>query len=70
MDRHRPPDHYVDLCWTTSVDATFVTRMNRVAALSRTAWLAMVDQLSRYFVGVPLDVGAFGIEQALLHPDA
>jgi hypothetical protein len=65
-----PQDHYVDLRWTTSIDATFVTRSNRVAALSRAAWLAMVDRLSRYFVGVPLDVGRFGIEQAALHPDA
>jgi hypothetical protein len=65
-----PQDHYVDLRWTTSVDATFIDRQNRVAALSRPAWMAMVDRLSRYFVGVPLDAGSFAVTQAALHPDA
>lgn len=54
-----PQDHYVDLRWTTSVDAAFIDRNGRVAALSRAAWLAMVDRLSRYDVGVPVDVASF-----------
>jgi hypothetical protein len=46
--RTRVQDHYVDLRWTTNVDAAFVARTNRVATgPDRTAWLAMVDRLSR-----------------------
>ena len=65
-----PQDHYVDLRWTTSVDATFIARSGRVAALSRASWLAMVDRLSRYFVGIPVDAAAFAVNQGQLHPDA
>lgn len=65
-----PQDFYADLRWTTSVDATFIDRSNRVAALSRPAWTAMVDRLSRYFVGVPLDAASFAVAQAARHPDA
>lgn len=64
-----PQDHYVDLRWTTSVDATFIDRGGRVAALSRASWLAMVDRLSRYYVGIPVDAAAFAVNQAQLHPD-
>lgn len=65
-----PQDHYVDLRWTTSIDATFIARSGRVAALSRASWLAMVDRLSRYFVGIPVDAAAFAVNQGQLHPDA
>ena len=65
-----PQDYYADLRWTTSVDAAFTDRTGRVAALSRASWLAMVDRLSRYFVGVPVDVAAFAVNQAQLHPDS
>lgn len=65
-----PQDHYVDLRWTTSVAVTFITRSGRVAALSRASWLAMVDRLSRYFVGIPVDAAAFAVNQGQLHPDA
>lgn len=65
-----PQDFYVDLRWTTSVDAAFLHRASRVAALSRAAWLSMADRLSRYFVGIPLDASAFAVTQAALHPDA
>ena len=65
-----PPDHYVDLRWTTSVDAPFIDRGSRVAALSGASWLAMVDRLSRYYVGIPVDAAAFAVNQARLHPDA
>jgi hypothetical protein len=67
---HGPQDYFADLRLTTSLDATFLTRHTRVAALSNVAWLAMVDRLSRYFVGIPLDVNAFAVQQAHLHPDA
>lgn len=66
---HGPQDYYVDLRWIASVDATFIHRRHRVAALSPAAWTAMVDRLSRYFVGVPLDATAFAVTQAALHPD-
>ncbi len=66
---HGPQDFYVDLRWITSVDATFIDRKVRVAALSPAAWTSMADRLSRYFVGIPLDVGAFAMGQASLHPD-
>lgn len=65
-----PQDFYVDLRWTTSIDAAFTQRHTRVAALSQIAWTAMADRLSRYFVGVPLDVTAFATAQAGLHPDS
>jgi hypothetical protein len=65
-----PQDYFADLRLTTSLDATFLNRHTRVAALSKVAWLSMADRLSRYFVGIPLDVNAFAIQQAHLHPDA
>ncbi len=65
-----PQDFYADLRVTASVDRSFLRRDTRAAALSRAAWLALVDRLSRYFVGVPLDVTVFGLAQGSLHPDA
>lgn len=64
-----PQDYFADLRLTASVDATFLTRETRVAALSQPAWLAMVDRLSRYFVGIPLDTNAFALQQGGQHPD-
>lgn len=63
-----PQDYFADLRLTTCIDATFLTRETRVAALSRVAWLAMADRLSRYFVGVPLDTVAFATQQGALYP--
>lgn len=63
-----PQDYFADLRLTASIDATFLTRDSRVAALSGPAWLAMVDRISRYFVGLPLDTAAFAVHQAHLHP--
>lgn len=65
-----PQDYFVDLRLTASVDSAFLTRDKRVAALSSVAWLAMVDRLSRYFVGIPLDANAFAVQQGSQHPDA
>lgn len=65
-----PQDYFADLRLTTSIDAAFVTRASRVAAMSRVAWMAMADRLSRYFAGIPIDSAAFALEQAGLHPDA
>jgi len=65
-----PQDYFADLRLTASVDATFLTREMRVAALSRAAWISLTDRLSRYFVGIPLDAGAFALQQGSLHPDA
>lgn len=65
-----PQDYFADLRLTASVDSTFLTRDTRVAALSRAAWLAMADRLSRYFIGIPLDVNAFSLGQGSLHPDS
>jgi hypothetical protein len=63
-------DYFVNLRLTTSIDATFLTRKTRVAALSSSAWMVLADRLSRYFVGMPLDAAAFAVGQAALHPDA
>ena len=65
-----PQDYFADLRLTASVDAAFLTRDTRVAALSRAAWLAMADRLSRYFIGIPVDVNAFSLGQGGLHPDS
>lgn len=65
-----PQDYFADIRLTASIDATFLTRETRVAALSRAAWLSMADRLSRYFIGVPLDANAFSLEQGNLHPDS
>jgi hypothetical protein len=64
-----PQDYFVDLRWTASIDRAFITREMRVAALSPNAWLALVDSLSRFFIGVPLASEDFALEQAALHPD-
>ena len=63
-----PQDYFVDLRLTTSIDAAFLTRESRVAALAGAAWIAMADRLSRYFVGVALDTGAFALSQGHVHP--
>ena len=63
-------DFYLDLRLTTSIDRAFLTRDTRVAALSKGAWVAMVDRLRRYFIGVPVSVGDFAMSQGLLYPDA
>lgn len=68
--RNGPQDYFVDLRLTTSIDALFVRRGTRVAALSLAAWTSLTDRLSRYFVGMPLDIGSFAITQGHLHPDA
>lgn len=65
-----PQDYFADLRFATSVDAAFITRETRVAVLSRAAWISMVDRLSRYFVGVPLNLDAFVVQQGTLHPDS
>lgn len=62
-------DWFVDLRLTASVDAAFVTVDRRVAALSRAAWISLADRLSRYFVGIPLDVNAFALHQGSAYPD-
>lgn len=63
-----PQDYFADLRLATSLDAAFITRQTRVAALSRAAWLAMADRLSRYFAGVPLDAVTFATQQGELYP--
>jgi hypothetical protein len=68
--RRGPQDYFADLRLTTSVDATFLTHDHRVAALSRPAWMALADRLSRYFVGIPLQLDEFALRQGLLHPDS
>lgn len=65
-----PQDYYVDLRFTAAVDKLFLTRSTRVAVLSRPAWVALADRLSRYFVGVPLDTTAFALGQGPLHPES
>jgi hypothetical protein len=65
-----PQDYFADLRFTTSIDAVFITPGQRVAALSRPAWIALADRLSRYFVGVPLQLDEFAVGQGLMHPDS
>lgn len=65
-----PQDYFGDLRLTTSIDTAFLTRTTRVAALSKTAWLALVDRLSRYMVGIPLELHEFALQQGVAHPDA
>jgi hypothetical protein len=60
----------VNLRLTASIDAAFITRKSRVAALSAPAWMVLADRLSRYFVGMPIDSAAFAVGQASLHPDS
>jgi hypothetical protein len=63
-------DYFVNLRLTASIDAAFITRKSRVAALSAPAWMVLADRLSRYFVGMPIDSAAFAVGQASLHPDS
>lgn len=65
-----PQDYFADLRLAASIDSAFINRQMRVAVLSRAAWFAMADRLSRYFVGVPLDVDTFALQQGSLHPDS
>lgn len=68
-DRTSPQDYYVDLRYTASIDAVFLTRATRVAALSIGAWTAMADRLEPLLRGCPLDAASFAVQQASLHPD-
>ena len=65
-----PQDYFADLRLTSSVDTAFLRRTTRVAALSRPAWLALADRLSRYFTGCAIDATAFAMQQGGLHPDS
>ena len=63
------PDWYADLRYCTSVDAAFLARGNRLAAMSPGSWLALNDKLTRYFTGIAIDRPRFVIQRSDLHPD-
>jgi hypothetical protein len=63
------PDWYADLRYCTSVDAAFLARGNRLAAMSPGSWLALNDKLTRYFTGIAMDRARFVIQRSDLHPD-
>ena len=63
-------DWYADLRSTASVDAAFLPRANRRAAMSGAAWVAFNDKLTRYFTGIALDRSQFILERSDLHPDS
>ena len=62
-------DWYADLRYCTSVDAAFLARGNRLAAMSPGSWLALNDKLTRYFTGIAMDRARFVIQRSDLHPD-
>lgn len=63
-------DYYVDLRYTASIDAAFITRHCRVAALSRVSWVVLLDRLSQYYLGLPLSTRSLPEETLALHPDS
>ena len=63
------PDWYADLRYCTSIDAAFLARSNRLAAMSPGSWLALNDKLTRYFTGIAMDRARFVIQRSDLHPD-
>ena len=63
-------DWVANLRLATSIDAAFLSRRNRRAALSVGAWVAMNDKVSEFFTGMRLDRQGFVLERADLHPDA
>ena len=62
-------DWYADLRHVTSIDAAFMARGNRLAAMSPGSWLALNDKLIRYFTGIAMDRIRFVIQRSDLHPD-
>lgn len=63
-------DWLVDLRRMTALDQAFLGRNRRVASLSSAAWLAVVDRVSRFFTGTPINESSFALSHAHLHPDA
>lgn len=63
-------DWAANLRWATSIDASFIPRESRVAALSVSAWVALNDKITDFFTGMRMDRAAFLLERADLHPDA
>jgi hypothetical protein len=68
-DSEDPNDDWlVDLRTTSSVDATYLNPVRRVAALSPPAWMAMLRRLINFYTRTGVDLAQFALE-AHHHPD-
>lgn len=61
-------DMYASFRRITSVDAAYLGRANRVAVLSRPAWIALIQRLAAFFGGVSLSYDEIAEQVAHLFP--
>ncbi len=61
-------DLYASFRRITTVDAAYLTRANRVAVLSRPAWIALIQRLAAFFGGIPLSFEEVAEQVAHLYP--
>lgn len=61
-------DMYASLRRITSVDVAYLSRANRVAVLSRPAWVVLIQRLSAFFGGVSLGYDEIAEQVAHLFP--
>jgi hypothetical protein len=61
-------DMYANFRRITSVDVAYLSRANRVAVLSRPAWIVLIQRLSAFFGGVSLGYNEIAEQVAHLFP--
>jgi hypothetical protein len=62
-------DLFVSFRRVSTVDVAYVSRSRRVAALSRAAWIILIQRLSAYFGGVSLSPETIALQVAHLYPE-
>jgi hypothetical protein len=62
-------DPFVSFGRISTVDAAYLSRSRRVAALSRPAWIVLIQRLCAYFGGIALSAEAIATQVAHLYPE-
>jgi hypothetical protein len=62
-------DLFVNFRRVSTVDAAYLSRSRRVAALSRPAWLVLIQRLCAYFGGMSLSAEAIATQVSHLYPE-
>lgn len=63
-------DLFVSFRRISTVDVAYLSHARRVAALSRAAWIILIQRLSAYFGGLALTPEAIALQVAHLYPEA
>lgn len=62
-------DLFVSFRRISTVDAAYLSRSRRVAALTRPAWIVLLQRLCAYFGGISLSAEAIATQVAQLYPE-